>query len=130
MLSNEYAYHDHTVMAALNEKERAVVSRILDANANRCAEGLRVVEEIVRFLKEDREFLERCKEIRHAVRRAMGTITKHPYRFRDSAGDVGKDFSTSSETDRDSITAVAKANFARAEEALRVMEEFGKLLDQ
>lgn len=116
-------------MAVLNDNERAIVSRILDANANRCAEGLRVVEEIVRFSLDDRPLLERYKEIRHAVRRCMESITENGYRFRDSEGDVGRTFSTRSEAHRGSLDAVAKANFARAEEALRVMEEFGKLLD-
>lgn len=112
-----------------SENERLVVLRILDANANRCAEGLRVVEEIVRFSMDDPVLFERFKELRHAVRLAVEAITSRSHRFRDSEGDVGRSLSTRTENYRDSLEAVARANFARSQEALRVMEEFGKLIE-
>jgi thiamine-phosphate pyrophosphorylase len=56
-------------MSDLNHTERSVVVRIIDVNANRCAEGLRVVEEIARFSLEDGGLTGRLKEIRHEVRR-------------------------------------------------------------
>lgn len=116
-------------MGSLKDNERRVVLRILDANANRCSEGLRVVEEIARFGLDDRTLLEELKKIRHSVRRGMDALTGGSFRFRDVSGDVGKDFSTDSENLRGSLTGVARANFARAQEALRVIEEFGKLVD-
>ena len=116
-------------MHRLDSGERDVVLRILDANANRCAEGLRVIEEIARFAVEDRPLLLRIKEIRHAARKGMHAFTSAPYRFRDSDEDVGRRCTTESELVRGSMESVARANFARAEEALRVIEEFGKLID-
>jgi thiamine-phosphate pyrophosphorylase len=59
----------------------------------------------------------------------MEGFTGGPYRFRDSGGDVGRGLTTSSESTRESVSSVARANFMRAEEALRVIEEFGKLLN-
>ncbi|HUV36169.1 MAG TPA: thiamine phosphate synthase [Patescibacteria group bacterium] len=114
-------------MGRFTSGEKGVVLRILDANANRCAEGLRVVEEIIRFAAGDKTLLVRIKEIRHAVRTGMGAFTSAPYRFRDSRADVGRTCTTDSELLRGSMENIARANFARAEEALRVLEEFGKL---
>jgi thiamine-phosphate pyrophosphorylase len=107
----------------------ATILRVLDANVNRCAEGLRVIEEIARFSLVDAPLVERLKEMRHAVRRLVAELSAVSLRHRDSAGDVGRDLTTRSEGDRRSLAEVARANFARAEEALRVMEEFGKLID-
>jgi thiamine-phosphate pyrophosphorylase len=110
--------------------DRAVVVRIIDVNANRCAEGLRVVEEIARFSSQDGELTGRLKEIRHEVRRCVGRLAEGALDHRDSAGDVGRGSATASELSRSTIAAVARANFARSEEALRVLEEFGKLIDE
>jgi thiamine-phosphate pyrophosphorylase len=116
-------------MAGREDTDRAVVVRILDANANRCAEGLRVVEEIARFSMEDASLTGRLKDMRHRVRRSAEAIARGALRHRDSVGDVGSGSATASELARGSLAAVARANFARAEEALRVLEEFGKLID-
>lgn len=113
----------------LMSSERDTILRILDANANRCAEGLRVVEEIARFAVVDQSLLVEIKEIRHAVRRGMDAFTSASYRFRDSREDIGRRCTTESEMSRGSMESIARANFARAEEALRVLEEFGKLVD-
>ena len=117
-------------MAGLNDTDRAIVLRVLDANVNRCAEGLRVVEEIARFSLEDGTLTERLKETRHEVRRAVERIASGALVHRDSVGDVGSSGATASELARGSLEAVARANFARAEEALRVLEEFAKLVDE
>ena len=116
-------------MGKLGENEMGIVLRILDANANRCAEGLRVVEEIARLGLEDGALHGRLKDIRHGVRRGLHALHGSPVRFRDSEGDVGRETPSRSEMLRGSLEDVARANFARAEEALRVLEEYGKLID-
>ena len=116
-------------MEGMNDTDRAVVIRIIDANVNRCAEGLRVVEEIARFSTRDAVLTEGLKEIRHEVRRVAQRLAGDALEHRDSDGDVGKGSATVSELARNSLASVARANFARAEEALRVLEEFGKLID-
>ncbi len=109
--------------------EREITFRILDANANRCCEGLRVIEEIARFAHDDCAMTLEIKEIRHSIRRMFETVSPGNTRFRRSDEDVGARFSTDSEKFRGSFTSVARANFLRVEESLRVIEEFGKLLD-
>ncbi len=116
-------------MDRIGENEKGIVLRILDANANRCAEGLRVVEEIVRLGLDDQALHGRLKDIRHGVRRGLTALHGSAVRFRDSAGDVGRETPSRSEMLRGSLEDVARANFARAEEALRVLEEYGKLID-
>ena len=116
-------------MKRLDENEKGIVMRILDANANRCAEGLRVIEEIVRLGRDDQALQGRLKDLRHGVRRGLKTLPESAVRFRDSVRDVGRDTRSLSEMLRGSLEDVARANFARAEEALRVLEEYGKLID-
>jgi thiamine-phosphate pyrophosphorylase len=113
----------------MEEHEQRAVLRILDANANRCAEGIRVIEEIARFIMESESLTRRLKGIRHEVRSCMDRFTGESYRFRDAREDVGGSFSTGAESYRGSMKEVARANFRRSEEALRVVEEFGKLID-
>jgi len=117
------------MMEGPDGKSSLVIFRIIDANANRCAEGLRVIEEIARFSLEDDPLFREIKDIRHSVRRTVESLLSRPGRFRDSEGDVGAALSTGSESRRDSLDSVRRANFLRAEESLRVLEEFGKLLD-
>ena len=105
----------------------AVVLRILDANINRCAEGMRVIEEIARFDEGDEELTRRVKELRHEIRALSELLRADATRFRDSAGDVGGRFSTPAERLRESLVSTARANFFRVEEGLRVIEEFAKL---
>jgi len=116
-------------MAGLSDTDRGVILRILDANANRCAEGLRVVEEIARFSMQDASLTASLKDVRHRVRRGVEALAQGALRHRDSVGDVGSESATASELARGSLEALGRANFARAEEALRVLEEFGKLID-
>ncbi len=105
----------------------AIVLRIIDANINRCAEGIRVIEEIARFAVGDEELTRAVKDLRHEVRGLSGLFSVDTTRFRDSAGDVGGRFSTPSEERRESLAGTARANFFRVEEGLRVIEEFAKL---
>ena len=106
----------------------SVVLRIIDANINRCAEGIRVVEEIARFAFGAEGLTRGAKELRHEIRALSGLFSSDTTLFRDSAGDVGGRFSTPSEERRESLTGTARANFFRVEEGLRVIEEFGKLV--
>ena len=107
---------------------KRTVSRIIDANVNRAAEGLRVIEEIARFEKGDERLVRELKEMRHAIRRLPALFDVRPEECRDSDRDVGGRFSTGSEGTRTGFEGIARANFHRAEEGLRAIEEFGKLL--
>jgi thiamine-phosphate pyrophosphorylase len=109
--------------------ERGAVQRILDANANRCAEGLRVIEELARFVRKDETLQRSMKRIRHDVREAVRSFGINLLMNRDSVTDVGRTVTSRTERDRDSLDGIAQANFSRVQEALRVLEEYGKLID-
>jgi len=50
------------------------ICRILDANYNRAKEGLRVCEDICRFLWDDRVSTRKFKEIRHDLTKVMSSL--------------------------------------------------------
>jgi thiamine-phosphate pyrophosphorylase len=103
------------------------VARILDAAANRCREGLRVVEDFARFVLNDAALSGTLKELRHELAAALSQCPTDDWlRSRDTDGDVGRSIQTASEMSRPGVEAVARANCKRVEEALRTLEEFGK----
>ena len=108
----------------------ADLGRILDASANRAREGLRVVEDYVRFVLDDPALTKRLKEVRHRLTQACkGFDPDWLIGARDTAGDVGTHIMTPSEQVRENPRAVLTANFKRTTEALRPLEEYSKLVD-
>jgi len=105
---------------------KSKIERILDANINRCVEGLRVVEEIVRFIIENKKLTEKIKKLRDKIRQ---TTEKAHLLARKANTDVGSKLYTKSESKRGNLKDICLANIKRAEEALRVLEEFSKLDD-
>lgn len=106
--------------------------RIIDANTNRLMEGLRVVEEIARLMLNDKKITEKIKSLRGKVKQGIALIGKGDdlINMRDSGSDVGKDMYPASEAERYGISQIITSNIKRAEEASRVLEEFGKLSDK
>ena len=104
------------------------VWRILDASANRAGEGLRVVEEFTRFSLNDPHLSRVLKEFRHELAAALTAIPEsNRLAARDTVGDVGTSIGTSSEYQRGTLLDVVRASFKRTQEALRTLEEYGKL---
>ncbi|MBI4832705.1 MAG: hypothetical protein HY801_14370 [Candidatus Lindowbacteria bacterium] len=106
------------------------IYRILDANANRAREGLRVVEEYLRLVLDNADFTARLKTLRHRITGAVSgmRLDEELIASRESAGDVGAASSTVSENNRNNFDHVVMANLRRSQEALRVLEEYSKLL--
>ena len=106
------------------------IFRILDASANRAAEGLRTLEEYARFVLEDRGLTELAKSLRHDLTEALVAV---PWRERLIAravtSDCGTTVSTPQEGDRDGLQAVVAAAAARVQQALRCLEEYAKPID-
>lgn len=103
--------------------------RILDANFNRSREGLRVCEEIARFVLEDRRLARALKKARHAVTASLKRLPvgrSDLLACRDTGGDVGR-VSTRSEKRRSGFLGLFLANIQRVKESLRVLEEGSKL---
>ena len=98
--------------------------RLIDANLNRLAEGIRVVEDIYRYILDDKTTAKRLKALRH---KARIDIYEDLINSRDIKNDVLKT-STSSEQSRSNLQSILIANFKRAQESSRVLEEFCKLI--
>lgn len=104
------------------------ILRILDANFNRSREGLRVCEEITRFVLEDAALTKKLKNIRHGLTACVKAIpVTGLVSARDTASDVGKKPSPLEKNRRDALDVFA-ANSERVKESLRVLEEVSKLL--
>jgi len=109
------------------ENEQTVrVERLIDANLNRLKEGIRVIEDINRYIRDDKALALRLKSLRHRMQKAYSTSR---LKYRDIENDILKE-SIESELERSSLKDIAIANFSRAEESSRVLEESFKLFDQ
>ena len=106
------------------------IGRIIDANLNRAKEGLRVCEEITRFILDNHKFTAQLKAVRHKLDSLGGKIYPPDklLKCRRAQADVGR-FNSCGELERDNCADIFRANLQRAKESLRVLEEFSKLLD-
>lgn len=103
--------------------------RIIDANYNRAKEGLRTVEDFLRFIHNNSLYSSDLKTIRHLLRSVLGDFdtVKAMYAARDSIGDVGQQVDPL-EMKRSELNDLILAAFGRAKEATRVLEETLKLV--
>jgi thiamine-phosphate pyrophosphorylase len=114
------------------------ILRVLDANLNRALEGLRVAEEVARFVLEEPDLQRKVKSVRHDVLKLGKAALAAPsgskgrleavIAVRDSEEDVGKSSAHASEVRRSDISALIESNCSRAAESVRVFEEFTKLM--
>jgi len=110
--------------------KESLIYRILDANLNRAREGIRVTEEVARLCLDDAKLSSKFKKLRH---RLTGIARKNFDQrkllfFRNSEKDVGSEAMGILEKRRKDLSSIVQANLRRAQEATRVLEEFGKLL--
>jgi thiamine-phosphate pyrophosphorylase len=103
---------------------QSALQRILDANLDRAREGLRILEEWCRFGLEQTALTDECKHLRQELARWHRPELRAA---RDTPGDPGTALTHANEAQRSSIQHVLQANFCRVEEALRVLEEYGKV---
>ncbi len=106
------------------------VYRILDANANRAAEGLRTVEECIRFVIEDSAISTEVKQLRHDL---MSLVAKFDrielLTNRDADSDIGRSIKTESEKVREDFSSIVAAASQRVQQSFRCLEENTKLID-
>lgn len=98
------------------------MKRIIDANLNRAAEALRVLEEIARFCFDDSLLSEKLKCIRHNICKEADSDYEQLLKSRDTQNDVGVEITNT--TGRKDIVSVFKANIKRLQQALRVLAEY------
>jgi len=108
-----------------SNKTIAKIERLIDANLNRLKEGIRVIEDINRYVKDDATLAYQLKQLRHKLQKAYN---KDRLIHRDIEGDVLKE-SIESELKRSTIDDLMIANFSRTQESSRVLEESFKLID-
>lgn len=108
----------------------AGIYRIVDANINRAKEGLRVCEEVTRFIFRSPKLTSDFKNLRHEIDGAIKKIPRaREFIFgRDSRRDAGRRLAHKEEMSRRNSRDIFSANIQRVKESLRVLEEFTKLI--
>ena len=99
--------------------------RIFDANLNRAREGLRVIEDTARFVVGNKNGYKKIRLLRHHIDKITRAIYPNLLRERNSLEDVGR---KTKELKRKNLNSILSANFRRAQESLRVLEEYSKLI--
>lgn len=113
----------------MGASEHAAALRVIDASLNRAAEGLRTVEDYLRFALDDAHLSGLAKQLRHDLA-AAGVAFPQADRlgFRDTVGDVGVSITTEAEGRREDLWQVCSANQERLQQALRCVEEYAKVV--
>lgn len=103
-------------------------NRLLDANINRSAEGLRVLEDIARFSLDNQKISAAIRSLRHRVRDLFKGREHSLLSARDSVADVGQITSqqATGSDERDGLRDTVLSNFKRVQEASRSIEEILK----
>ncbi len=103
------------------------LARMIDANANRAREGLRVVEDVLRFVRVDAALSGEARRLRHVVTAAVTALgpARTLLAARDARSDPGR--ARWRGGTRQDAGALLRANFRRAQEAVRVLEEGARL---
>jgi len=109
--------------------------RMIDANLNRSSEGLRVLEDVARFILNDAELCQRLRTLRHDLARETESLNIWLLSQRDSEHDVGSPYRiplrekeiNMKTTSLQGLLDLVTANAKRVEESLRVVEELAKL---
>jgi thiamine-phosphate pyrophosphorylase len=120
---------NHPKQTRLSCPETAVL-RVIDASINRAMEGLRVVEDFVRFVQDDIHLSRLTKAVRHDLASWVSDQIPHAIQLhgsRETNHDVGTQITVAAETHRETPMSVCTASFQRIKQALRSLEEFNKL---
>ncbi len=103
--------------------EQRAIERLLDANLDRAREGLRVIEDWCRFGLARPDLVSRTKDFRQRLGRCHQASFKLA---RHTATDPAAGMAHGAQAERQGAAAVVAANCGRVQEALRVLEEFGR----
>jgi len=113
----------------MGKKDMNGLHRIMDANLNRAAEGLRVCEDVFRYVFDQKALTKTYKTVRHQLADiARDLKTWDLIEARDIEQDVGRP-SIPQEMNRQGVEDILYANAQRVKESLRVLEETAKVLD-
>jgi thiamine-phosphate pyrophosphorylase len=104
----------------------SAIQRLIDANANRAREALRVLEDYARFVLDSPQLCGPLKSLRHDLSQTLRSWVADAIIHRDTPGDVGTNIKTAAESKRADMSDVVTAAGKRLGEALRTIEEFLK----
>ena len=104
--------------------------RILDANLNRIGEGLRLLEDVCRFILNDPDLSQQLKDLRHDILPKDRLVQEKLIGAREAGDDVGAFLDVDNEGKRTDAVSLVNANAHRVQQSLRVLEEIAKLHDQ
>lgn len=113
-----------TELKQLLSQDTIAIFRILDANLDRAREGIRIIEEWCRFALDNPTLAQECKAMRQALARWH---TAEIHAARNTPDDCGTNLTHTQEESRETPQQLLQINLARIQEALRVLEEYGKL---
>ncbi len=117
------------VCILIMQSTQTKIYRVIDANLNRAREGLRVCEEVVRFVLDDARLTRRLKHLRHRITDILKKFSPALLKARNSNSDVGRNKVKDKES-RSGYRDLFLANMERVKESVRVLEEFSKLVDE
>jgi len=124
------AAHDPQDFSSAHLGDPVAALRVIDAAANRSREALRVVEDYVRFVLDDKHLTAVCKQLRHKLVAALDPVSPaQRIAARETQHDVGTTLSTAAEETRRELSEIAAAAFGRLQEGLRSLEEFAKIVN-
>jgi thiamine-phosphate pyrophosphorylase len=126
--------HDASIIAAVvaadhpsSNSSSGPILRLIDANANRAREALRVLEDYARFILNSDPLSGEIKNLRHEMTQALRPLLREAIFHRDTPGDIGTTIKTTGEQSRDDVAGVVIAAGKRTGEAMRALEEFLKI---
>ena len=106
------------------------ILRVVDANLNRAKEGLRVCEDVCRFLLDDKLSTRQFKNVRHDLTEIVRDWPMVKIiASRNIETDIGRG-STAIEFRRKNTADIFFANCQRIKESVRVLEEFSKIMEK
>jgi thiamine-phosphate pyrophosphorylase len=118
-----WSYNRPVVASDMN----GAVLRLIDANANRAREALRVMEDYARFVLDSPQLCGQLKSLRHDLSQILRSWVTDAIIHRDTPGDVGTNIKTPAEETRTDMADVVTAAGKRLGEALRALDEFLKI---
>lgn len=105
--------------------------RILDANINRAREAIRLVEDYCRFCLDNKDLATTAKAIRHQLTKVTGRLPAADLlACRDVEADVGIGLKVEGQMTRTALEDCLVAGCKRLTEALRVIAETSRTIDQ
>ena len=101
--------------------------RIIDANLDRIGEGLRLLEDLARFLLNDAILTQQLKTMRHGLATGGLSLNQQLLQARNAAGDIGINIEAPEQVKERELPEVVVANARRVQQSLRVIEELAKM---